>query len=127
MKNGDGTSFKGTPEQFVQQHSDNFRQAYQQRGFDKTYRGSINQDTYKGRIDVDRDDKNVGVIFGSDKNLAVDYGSKELFKAPHLTLGLDRKGLHEFYYPKSKNSAEIEGLGQDWANFNIGMNDEIRI
>ena len=39
MKNPDGSPFKGTPEQFVQQNSANFKKAYPE-GFDNTYRGT---------------------------------------------------------------------------------------
>ena len=41
MKNPDGSKFEGTPEQFVQQNSENFKKAFPE-GFDKTYRGVSN-------------------------------------------------------------------------------------
>lgn len=41
MKNPDGSKFEGTPEQFVQQNSENFKKAYPE-GFDNTYRGVSN-------------------------------------------------------------------------------------
>ena len=39
MKNPDGSAYQGTPEQFVQENSENFKKAFP-KGYDKTYRGS---------------------------------------------------------------------------------------
>jgi hypothetical protein len=44
MKNSDGSKFKGAPEQFVQQNSENFKKAFPE-GYDKTYRGDPNHFT----------------------------------------------------------------------------------
>jgi hypothetical protein len=49
MKNPDGSAFKGTPEQFIQQNSENFKKAFPE-GYEKGYRGAHQYiDDFKNR------------------------------------------------------------------------------
>jgi len=77
MKNSDGSKFTGTPEQFIQQQSINYRKAFPE-GSDLTYRGDSyhfpelrpNTHGYKGHA-----------IFSANRELAEKYGSKDLYNS----------------------------------------------
>jgi len=72
MKNSDGSEFKGTPEQFVQQNSKNFEKAFPK--WEKTYHGSNNNDLTK--IDLDKTQRKAfgeGLYTTKDKNEALSH------------------------------------------------------
>ena len=112
MKNLDGSVFKGTPEQFIQSKSTNFKNAYPE-GVGVTYRG-----TYAGH----EPHKSVGSIFTADKKGAIHYGSDHVFKSPddlgNLSLDGYKKGSghFQFYYPSSKNVLNIDAKGSGFRN-----------
>ena len=70
MKNPDGSTFQGTPEQFIQQQSSHFKKAFPE-GVNRVYRGvgssNNNPDFSKGYIEGDRG------IFTANKELANSY------------------------------------------------------
>ena len=68
MKNPDGSAFSGTPEQFVQQNSSNFKKAFPD-GATNTFRGSVFHDPEFSR----NTDIGFKSIFTGDENLAQAY------------------------------------------------------
>ena len=68
MKNPDGSKFQGTPEQFIQQNSENFKKAFPD-GAVQTYRGS---GVHNPELINNKDFKSV---FTGDENLARAYGN----------------------------------------------------
>jgi hypothetical protein len=105
MKNLDGSKFTGTPEQFVQQNSQNFKKVFSE-GFGDTYRGVqfenpllINNPKFKS-------------VFTANKDLAKKYARNK------------EELLKQLYYKKSKNNLELEGLGQDWGDLRIRTPEE---
>jgi hypothetical protein len=110
MKNPDGSKFQGTPEQFVQQNSENFKKAFP-RGVDKTYRGSWSQKSYKGRLN---EDNTKGAVFtGDEESIKKSYAPEKIFKSASEKY---RRGLHELYYPKSENSFLLDAQNSNWRN-----------
>lgn len=107
MKNPDGSSFQGTPEQFVQQNSKNFKKAYPQNA-EITYRGIKNNTP---------DLLNNRAIFTADKRLAKTYTTNNEILTPFSTV--DDKGLYEMYRKKSDNGIELDVRGSHWKNLNI--------
>jgi hypothetical protein len=97
MKNPDGSAFQGTPEQFVQQNSENFKKAFPD-GAEKAYRGS-----YNGLDNTDLIAKfhpeGRGIFTG------------DLETAKHYT---GNGKLNELYHPTSKNSYDIDVKGMSW-------------
>tara|TARA_R100000734_G_C3319084_1_gene114233 strand:+ start:1098 stop:5231 length:4134 start_codon:yes stop_codon:yes gene_type:complete len=101
MKNADGSLFKGTPEQFVQQQSKNFKKAFPQ-GAGYTYRGS----TFKNLEDLHQP-----LFTSTDREIAERY-------TKHMWTG--RTGdLHELYYPISSNSADFDTNKSDWNSLKL--------
>ena len=97
MKNPDGSSFQGTPEQFVQQQSSWFKKAFPE-GYEKVYRGDMTGD----RI-VTGNIGNNKAIFTGDIETGKHYaGSKG--------------NLFELIHPKSKNSIDFDNYGRSWRN-----------
>ena len=114
MKNFDGSKFKGTPEQFVQQNSKNFKKAYK-KGFNTGYRGQ--------RIPTDIMDGGKypsGITFLGDKDQAMTYG--ETWKKSHsgkiYQPGMSdpkEPALYELIYPNSNNKKIITHSNvRDW-------------
>ena len=114
MKNFDGSKFKGTPEQFVQQNSENFKKAYK-KGFNTGYRGQ--------RIPTDIMDGGKypsGITFLGDKDQAMTYG--ETWKKSHsgkiYQPGMSdpkEPALYELIYPNSNNKKIITHSNvRDW-------------
>ena len=68
MKNPDGSAFSGTPEQFVQQNSSNFKKAFPD-GATNTFRGSVFHDPEFSR----NTDIGFKSLFTADENLAQAY------------------------------------------------------
>lgn len=97
MKNPDGSAFKGTPEQFVQQNSNNFKKAFEN-DFDSSFRGAHDNYPDQGRF---------GYLFSGDKNVATSskYTTKKpTFWKPYDKIGDIAKknngGLYELYSNK---------------------------
>ena len=122
MKNPDGSAFNGTPEQFVQQNSENFKKAFPN-GFGTTTRGDR----------VHYESMNQGVTFSGDKQVALNYTysnaqpftrNSPLGENPNpVGPGIvDSEGLYELYYPKKNNTLKIDGKGSDYTD--IPVEDE---
>lgn len=116
MKNPDGSAFQGTPEQFVQYNSENFKKAFPQ-GVNEVYRGvgpaNNNPDFSKGFIEGDR------AIFTADKNLAKAYASgkqKENILTP-FSLSTD-SGIYHLGFPKG-DQIKYNTLSSDWTAINL--------
>jgi len=107
MKNADGSDFRGSPEQFVQQRSKNFKKAFPDDA-DVVYRGTKSDRPEKGQL-----------LFSSEnKDLARNYAphsKKEIIK------GADNKGggVNELYLKNSDNSADFDLRGQNWAHLDV--------
>lgn len=99
MKNPDGSQFTGTPEQFVQQQSGNFKKAFPQNA-EITYRGIKNNtpDLLTNRA-----------IFTADKRLAKAYTTNDKILTPSSSI--DDKGLYEMYRKRSNNGIEVDVRG----------------
>lgn len=122
MKNADGTPFSGTPEQFVQMNSSNFKNAFPE-GYQSVYRGVSGEDIEKfGPLGVNTNRTDIGPgIFTGDQMVAnsynfPDYGLRG--KIDGHTLNLAMKN--------SDNSLRLEGLGNWHADLNtIGASKQI--
>lgn len=125
MKNPDGSQFKGTPEQFVQENSQNFKNAYPE-GYDIAYRGEqYNVDNYNrgnkalfmssnedvARLYAKPSDPESARIFHPDINLS----SNKPNHRDDYTYG----GLKEFMIPK--NVKRIEGTGSAYDNLDDNL------
>jgi len=122
MKNPDGSAFNGTPEQFVQENSENFKKAFPN-GFGTTTRGDR----------VHYESMNKGVTFSGDKQVALNYTydnaqpftrNSLLGENPNpIGPGIhDSEGLYELYYPKKNNTLKIDGKGRNYSD--IPVEDE---
>jgi hypothetical protein len=122
MKNADGSKFEGTPEQFVQQQSENFKKAFPE-GYNEVYRGvgpaNNNPDFSKGFKEGDK------AIFTADKDLAKEYewGVSDIVKKQKdnfLTPGSSRtsSGIYHLGHPKGKQ-INYNTMGQDWASIDL--------
>ena len=144
MKNPDGSVFKGTPEQFVQQNSANFKKAFPE-GFTNTFRGS---GVHNPEL---INNKNFKSVFTGDENLARAYGNayenknyqnyfnpniptgEELLLKNHLfkdleAAKLDPKnralikaysqsedaGIYNLYSKNTRKNLKIDAKGADW-------------
>ena len=116
MKYPDGSDFKGTPEQFVQEQSENFKKAFPQ-GYGITYRGDR-----KHFPELD-----YNPIFTGDKQMATEYTTSHgSFWRPFHEEGsvskiLDTEsgGLHELYYKQRPNTINIDAKSGDWVDLNV--------
>ena len=106
MKNPDGSVFKGTPEQFVQQNSKNFRKAFPNNA-EITYRGIKNNTP----------DLLNRSIFTADKRLAKAYTTTDDILTPFNTT--NDRGLYEMYRKKSNNGIELDVRGSHWQDLDI--------
>ena len=114
MKNADGTPFSGTPEQFVQMNSKNFKNAFPE-GYQSVYRGVEGEDIKNyGPLGVNTNRTDIGPgIFTGDEIVANSYKGN-----PGHTLNLAMKN--------SDNSLRLEGLGNWHADLNtIGASKQI--
>ena len=144
MKNPDGSPFQGTPEQFVQQNSANFKKAFPE-GFTNTFRGS---GVHNPEL---INNKNFKSVFTGDENLARAYGNaynnknyqnyfnpniptgEELLLKNHLfkdleAAKLDPKnralikaysqsedaGIYNLYSKNTRKNLKIDAKGADW-------------
>jgi hypothetical protein len=117
MKNPDGSQFEGTPEQFIQQQSINFKKAYP-KGFDKSYRGvtylNSNPDFSIGTTNFSGDRG----IFTGDYDLAKGYssrGSEETLTPNSLE---NTGGVYELIHPKGKQ-IDYNTLLSDWMDIDL--------
>ena len=108
MKNPDGSIFQGTPEQFVQQNSSNFKNAFP-KGHNRVYRGGDNENL---------SNREHPIVFTGDKKIGEHYvGSKSPFTGGYETASPDAIGgrvLFDMYHPKSNNSITINNQGRSW-------------
>jgi hypothetical protein len=118
MKNADGTKFKGSPEQFVQQNSKNYKKAYPD-GASNVYRG-----TGENTPNL-RDNK---TIFTADKELAKVYANNpQKILGPHDFTIKSRNderisstgGLYDLLKKNSDNSISWDGASNDWSNLDL--------
>jgi hypothetical protein len=106
MKNTDNSSFQGTPEQFIQQQSVNFKKAFPE-GFTKGYRGA-NQHISDF---ANRDRNDFATFLTNDLENAKTYvpQSNNRFFTPNESSDLWKEGLYELAipnnYPKVTGSA----------------------
>ena len=122
MKNEDGTLFDGTPEQFVQQKSIWFKNAFPE-GFKRTFRGANNNSTFRGNL-AKSDNPKLGSIFAGNKNSAVPkYGSDERIIRPE-ELGLSHQGspgYMELAYKPTKNNISFSAKFSNWNNIDRNL------
>ena len=118
MKNVDGSKFNGTPEQFVQQNSENFKKAYPD-GASNVYRGTT-QNTPNLR--------NNETIFTANKELAEVYSNKpQKILGPDDLAGKSRNdegivstgGLYDLLKKNSDNSINWDGANNDWSGLDL--------
>jgi hypothetical protein len=144
MKNSDGSAFTGTPEQFVQQNSSNFKNAFPE-GATNTFRGS---GVHNPEL---RNNKDFRSVFTGDYNLARAYGNAysnknyQNYFNPNIPTGeelllknnpfknletarLDPKnrnliraysqsedaGVYNLYSKNTKKNIRIDAKGADW-------------
>lgn len=104
MKNPDGSDFKGTPEQFIQQQSSWFKKAYPE-GYYNTYRGVT---AHNSKMPENR------AVFTANKDLAKNYA----FNKDADTFGSEtdaiKGGLYEFYGRKTNKDLSFDALDQFW-------------
>ena len=108
MKNPDGTKFEGTPEQFVQQNSSNFKKAFSN-GHNEVWRGVT---SHYPEL------KPYEAIFTGNKDLASHYtGNKN--KLLTETDPVTSSGMYNLAHPKSTNSLTMDALGKEWGNVSL--------
>ena len=108
MKNPDGSTFKGTPEQFVQQNSSNFKKAFPE-GSENVFRGTGEN------IAELRPNRS---IFTANQELASGYApfnKKSIF----LNSESGEGGVHSFYRKNSKNSLELDANNTSWTSVDL--------
>lgn len=113
MKNPDGTNFPGTPEQFVQQNSENFKKAFPD-GYNKVWRGANNDAMI---------DRNNTSVFTGNKELAMGYtGMNDIdkFYNPNVENAIiPGRNLFELGHKKSLNSIELDNFGREWTRVDL--------
>ena len=143
MKNPDGSAFQGTPEQFVQQNSENFKKAFPE-GHLSAYRGSQIFDptlskTLRGNV---KDN----ILFGaSDRATAEEYATNSGYNLDYLFKDLNKKpdffhpdrsvpntytgsledvnpGMYQYALDKRLPTITAEGSSRNWANV---KNDDV--
>lgn len=115
MKNPNGTSFPGTPEQFVQQQSSNFKRVFPE-GAEITYRGVLKNKPTLSDFGENQDN----AIFTANRELANKYGNRtDDPLRPLITSGKDKSGVHQLYSKNSKNNLFLDAAGDDWANIDL--------
>lgn len=108
MKNPDGSEFDGTPEQFVQQNSKNFKKAFPE-GSENVFRGTGEN------IAELRPNRS---IFTANQELASGYApfnKKSIF----LNSESGEGGVHSFYRKNSKNSLELDANNTSWTSVDL--------
>jgi hypothetical protein len=109
MKNSDGSSYQGTPEQFVQQNSQNFKNAFPE-GYISSYRGSQSFDPTLSKSL--RGNSNNHILFGtSDKATAEIYATNGGYNLDHLFKDVGKKP--SFFHPDESIENIYTGMGED--------------
>jgi hypothetical protein len=123
MKNPDGSTFQGTPEQFVQQNSENFKKAFPE-GHNRVYRGGNNENL---------SNREHPIVFTGDKKIGEHYvGSKSPFTGDYEIASPDAIGgrtLFDMYHPKNADNLIINNQGRSWREIprkHFGENPPIR-
>lgn len=123
MQNPDGSVFKGTPEQFIQQQSSYFKKAYPQ-GYNEVYRGvSANTSFPNFNESADPGLRGPRGIFTANKELASNYifGPQGWKEEKRILTPFDpdnTPGLFELIYPKGKQITRYQNL-DDWTNIDL--------
>jgi len=132
MKNADGSAYKGSPAQFIQENSSHFKKAFPE-GANKLYRGVSSMTPIESDIGG-------GAVFTADENLARNYtglpspenvtpGTVNKFDVPLVrpqSTGevIDGTGVYRgamnLLQPKSKNKYSIVSEGDFWGSVEIG-------
>ena len=106
MKNPDGSTFQGTPEQFIQQNSENFKKAFPD-GFENVFRG----------VNFHNNEFPEKAIFTGNQNLAKKY-TNTVGKDNFLTSESHKldAGIYNLAHKKSTNSIELNFNKDNWTN-----------
>ena len=114
MKNSDGSAFKGTPEQFVQENSENFKKAFPD-GFKEGYRGAhFNIDDFVNR------DRNDWATFLTDnrknaESYATSDGANKVFYNPAVNKpGEQVDGIYQLAFPNNLPTVTGNANGRSW-------------
>lgn len=108
MKNPDGSAFRGTPEQFVQQNSSNFKKAFPE-GSENVFRGTGEN------IAELRPNRST---FTANQELASGYAPFNK-KSNFLNSESVEGGVHSFYRKNSKNSLELDANNTSWTSVDL--------
>jgi hypothetical protein len=126
MKNTDGSAFQGTPEQFVQQNSENFKKAFPQ-GFITGYRGG--RQHVNDFANRDLNDRTATFLTDSKKNAETYAGSDGLEKTyyhpdvnvhpsydpTNKSLPLNYEdGIYQLGFPQNSKKVIAEANGNNW-------------
>lgn len=113
MKNPDGSEFKGTPEQFVQQNSKNFKKAFPE-GFNEVWRGvsKHNKELVPNRS-MFTANESLGRSYSNNRDRLLTYDDPEVYA-----------GVHQLVHPKSKNSLTFDGNNAIWNEISL-MSPEV--
>ena len=120
MKNSDGSIFNGTPEQFIQQNSSNFKKAFPN-GVDIAYRGVSTQDPLlQSKHGTGIFTANIeGANSYNNPSRSLDF-TKELDRMPFIKNSENKtNGLHEFYVRNSDNKKVLDAEGAYWSEINL--------
>lgn len=110
MKNPDGSAFQGSPEQFIQQNSSNFKQAFPN-GFNNVYRGVSNHNNVlitPKHTSVFTGDESLAKTYATNNERVLTYNDP----APY-------SGVHNLAHPKSSNSVTFDGMDAYWTDLNL--------
>ena len=114
MKNPDGSPFQGTPEQFVQQNSQNFKKAFPN-GALTTFRGGSSNNVMRGNLASDN--PNIGSIFTGNKTSIHRYGDRNRIITPEEnSIDNGEPGMMELLYNKKNNVLEFDAKNSNWDN-----------
>lgn len=122
MKNPDGSKFTGTPEQFVQANSSNFKKAFPN-GYSKVWRGANNDSMI---------DRHGSSVFSANRDLASKYVG-DMIKDPINPNTKGGKGfsthgrnLFNLAHKKSTNSFELNFNEDYWTNLPLQSKEKIQ-
>jgi len=98
MKNPDGSEFKGTPEQFVQGQSENFKKAFPQ-GYDKVFRGDRTH--YEAIRGKGEEFYGKPIFTTTNKKLAEGFAYKQHTTSPYYNANIEtiEQKLQRMYGP----------------------------
>jgi len=126
MKNPDGSTFQGTPEQFIQQNSSNFKKAFPE-GFTTGYRGAhqhiddfANRDLNAHTTTFLTDSKANAETYATSDGLSKTYYHPEVDVHPAYDPKLKgyplnhEDGIYQLAFPKNLPKVVGEGRGNNW-------------